>query len=92
MNDGKTHKYAFADQVEQKVIPKLRGIDLNENSSRICLDEIYNLVAELGDGELEKLSQKVKMINPPERLFGEVLLAIRSSVGKSFILIKDGNE
>ncbi len=50
---GDTHKYAFADQIEQKVIPKLRGIDLNEGRSQECLDEILNLVEELGDTDLE---------------------------------------
>ncbi len=53
VNDGNSHKLAFADQVEQKVIPKLRGIDINENNSRICLDDINSLIAELGDNELE---------------------------------------
>lgn len=49
---GLTYKIAFADQVEQKIIPKLRGIDLSENNSRECLDEIGDLVDELGDQEL----------------------------------------
>ena len=45
-----TYKNAFADQVEQKVIPKLRGIDLDEN--RESLGQVRELMEELGDTEL----------------------------------------
>ena len=46
------HKLAFADQVEQKIIPKLRGVDLSEPPSRYCLDELGKIIDELGDKSL----------------------------------------
>ncbi len=48
MEGGSVYKNAFADQVEQKIIPKLRGIDLNESNSRLCLDGILQVISELG--------------------------------------------
>ena len=38
---------AFADQVEQRILPKLRGIDLEENEG--ALNTISNLIAETND-------------------------------------------
>lgn len=49
VNEG-TYKNAFADQVEQKVIPKLRGIDLDENRESLGL--VRELMEELDDTEL----------------------------------------
>ena len=46
------YKDAFADQVEQKIIPKLRGIDLMEGGSRESLGQIRGLIEELEDTEL----------------------------------------
>jgi len=46
------YKLAFADQVELKIIPKLRGIDLGEEAANVCLDNIEAVIAELGDQEL----------------------------------------
>lgn len=47
-------KLAFADQVEQKIIPKLRGLDMNDNNSNTneCINEIANIIDELGDRPL----------------------------------------
>lgn len=47
-------KDAFADQVEQKIIPKLRGIDLMEQTSLSALDDLSRLISELGDQSLEE--------------------------------------
>jgi len=55
VDDGISYKLAFSDQVEQKVIPKLRGIDLAENSSQETLDEICSLIEEFGDDELRNV-------------------------------------
>lgn len=52
VEDGKAHKDAFADQIEQKIIPKLRGIDLAEQNSIECLQEICELIDASGDVEL----------------------------------------
>ena len=49
IEDEGRYKLAFADQVEQKVIPKLRGVDLGDNAANICLDEVEAVIAELGD-------------------------------------------
>ena len=46
------YKDAFADQVEQKIIPKLRGIDLLEGSTRESLGQIRELIDELEDTAL----------------------------------------
>ncbi len=43
-------KLAMADQIEQRILPKLRGIDLEEHAARIA--EIQNLIIELEDKAL----------------------------------------
>jgi hypothetical protein len=47
-------KLAFADQVEQKIIPKLRGLDMNDSNSNTneCINELANIIDELGDRPL----------------------------------------
>ena len=52
VNSQDRFKLAFADQVEQKIIPKLRGIDLNDPNSNECLIGIEAVINELGDDEL----------------------------------------
>ncbi|MBF0231914.1 MAG: AAA family ATPase [Desulfamplus sp.] len=42
--------YAFGDQLEQKIIPKLRGLDLEENSD--CFETIKDVIEKLNDNEL----------------------------------------
>jgi len=49
---GGTHKVAFADQIEQKVMPKLRGIDPQDQNAGETLDKICDLIEKLGDSEL----------------------------------------
>jgi hypothetical protein len=49
------YKLAFADQVEQKIMPKLRGIDLNDSAS--VLDEISQVIADLDDHDLSRAFQ-----------------------------------
>lgn len=46
--------HAFADQIEQKILPKFRGIDIEDSTSRAALDEVKAIVRELGDQELEQ--------------------------------------
>ncbi|MBF0117803.1 MAG: AAA family ATPase [Desulfobacterales bacterium] len=50
VNYDKTFRYAFADQLEQKILPKLRGLDIHENSD--CFEVIKNIIEELNDQEL----------------------------------------
>lgn len=52
VDDGRTHKIAFADQIEQKVIPKLRGIDFSGTHLNQSLDIICRLIDDLTDEEL----------------------------------------
>ena len=52
VDGGNTYKIAFADQIEQKVIPKLRGIDFSDTHLNECLDIIYHLIDDLKDKEL----------------------------------------
>ncbi len=46
------YKLAFADQLEQKIIPKLRGIELGEGAVSSCLSDIENVISQLGDRNL----------------------------------------
>jgi predicted nucleic acid-binding Zn-ribbon protein len=48
------YKLAFADQVEQKIIPKLRGIDLVNTNANDCLDALEDIIAGLNDEELSR--------------------------------------
>jgi hypothetical protein len=43
---------AFADQIEQKIMPKLRGIDFTSDKNRATLNKIGNLISELNDNDL----------------------------------------
>lgn len=52
VEDVERYKLAFADQVEQKIIPKIRGIDLGNENANECLNEVEAIIAELGDDEL----------------------------------------
>ena len=45
-------RMAFADQVEQKILPKLRGCDMTMNASASSLDTIEDVIRELDDEEL----------------------------------------
>ncbi|GFM33731.1 AAA family ATPase [Desulfovibrio subterraneus] len=49
-------KLAFADQVEQKIIPKLRGLDMNDSNlnTNQCVSELANIIDELGDRPLSE--------------------------------------
>ena len=52
VEDEGCYKLAFADQLEQKIIHKLRGVDLGDNTANICLDDVEAVIAELSDQEL----------------------------------------
>ena len=47
-------KFALADQIEQRVMPKLRGIDPSTHDGANAIDKISEIVHELGDLELEQ--------------------------------------
>jgi hypothetical protein len=52
VEDGERYKLAFADQIEQKIIPKIRGIDLSTDNANECLEEVGAIIAELDDRDL----------------------------------------
>ena len=48
--DGhEVYKRAFADQIEQKVLPKLRGIEVLEGNGNTALEEIEDIIAQTED-------------------------------------------
>jgi predicted nucleic acid-binding Zn-ribbon protein len=51
VEEEERYKLAFADQVEQKIIPKLRGIDLGNANANECLSNVEKVLEELNDGE-----------------------------------------
>lgn len=46
-------RLAMADQIEQRVLPKVRGIELGTPAAESLLDAVQRLCGELGDVELE---------------------------------------
>jgi len=48
------YNLALADQVEQKILPKLRGIDIQDSASVECLNDVEAVLSALGDRELEE--------------------------------------
>jgi predicted nucleic acid-binding Zn-ribbon protein len=58
-NNGR-YKLAFADLVEQKIIPKIRGIDMGWKAARQCLDEVQRVIEELEDNDLAEAFKKAR--------------------------------
>ena len=52
VEEGERYKIAFADQIEYKIMPRLRGLDMNDNAADQCLEGIGNIVSELDDRQL----------------------------------------
>lgn len=46
------YKLAFADQIEQKILPKLRGVDTMHTNYSQSIDTIQSVIAETADTEL----------------------------------------
>ena len=53
VHDQERYKFAFADQIEQKIIPKLRGIDIGDENTNECLSDVEAIIDELEDKELK---------------------------------------
>jgi hypothetical protein len=47
-------KNAMADQLEQKVFPKFRGLDPTEDANRRALNQVQAVLRDLGDEPLMK--------------------------------------
>jgi len=45
-------KNAVADQIEQRIMPKLRGLDATEDAAVEAIQAVLNLAEDLGDGQL----------------------------------------
>ncbi|MDX9703268.1 MAG: hypothetical protein RBU23_09510 [Candidatus Auribacterota bacterium] len=52
------YKNAFADQLEQKIIPKLRGLDMSDIESVNCLSNLDVIIQETEDTELTESFKK----------------------------------
>ncbi len=51
-NDAARCRNALADQIEQKIIPKLRGLDTQDDTTSHCLDQLGAMISGLQDPEL----------------------------------------
>lgn len=49
VNEDERYKLAFADQVEQKIIPKVRGLEIDDSRTNECLDEIQRTLENIMD-------------------------------------------
>jgi len=49
---GAVYRTAMADQIEQKILPKLRGIDITQQQSIQALNLVEAVLSDLGDEEL----------------------------------------
>jgi septal ring factor EnvC (AmiA/AmiB activator) len=56
-------KHAFADQIEQRVMPKLRGVDPASPDGQRTMAALQELIRELGDGELEEAFDRGRQAN-----------------------------
>ena len=55
--DAQWFQHAVADQIEQKLLPKFRGLDPSESEVRESLDKIRDVIDELEDSELREAVQ-----------------------------------
>lgn len=60
VNSDDRYKLAFADQIEQKIIPKLRGLDMNDPNTTACLGEVETVIGVLGDEALSRTFSTAK--------------------------------
>jgi hypothetical protein len=52
LTDVGCRRNALADQIEQKIIPKLRGLDTQDDTTARCLDQLEQTISTLQDPEL----------------------------------------
>ena len=50
--EGSSHKIAMADQIELKILPKLRGLDPTENNTRQAIARLQSVLDKIGDQAL----------------------------------------
>lgn len=54
VRDQNAFRDAFADQIEQKILPKMRGIDTNASNYTVAMNQIRDVIDETRDGELHE--------------------------------------
>ena len=57
------YRLAFADQIEQKILPKLRGLELSDRLTLECLGDMEIVIAQLGDTLLSDAFNEAKQSN-----------------------------
>ena len=67
--DRNSYKIAFADQIEQKILPKMRGIDSHSSEYDNCIQIIQEVVSQTGDSDLENALNKANKAADEEGLF-----------------------
>ena len=60
---GPRRRNALSDQIEQKIVPKLRGLDTQDDTASRCLDQIAQLIATLQDTELAEAFNRARQQN-----------------------------
>lgn len=63
LNPDVALRMAFADQIEQRIMPKLRGLDLQEEGGRAALGAVQRVVDEIKDDELAEAIELGKRAN-----------------------------
>ena len=53
LQDNDRYKLALSDQLEQKIIPKLRGVDINSKQANGFFGDLERLISTLNDKDLE---------------------------------------
>ena len=51
--DANSFRLAFADQIEQKMLPKMRGVDAMSEKYVTCVSRVGDVISQTGDAELE---------------------------------------
>ena len=68
---------AFADQIEQKILPKLRGVDVTGSEYKFCINSIRSIVDQTGDKKL------LEAIDRSDRAAGDQGLFVWSGVTRA---------
>jgi hypothetical protein len=55
---------SLGDQIEQRILPKLRGIDLTEHAGGEAFDTVYQIVAEIEDKALLDSMNSARELQP----------------------------
>lgn len=63
VNSDQGYKDAFADQIEQKILPKLRGLDTMEGINNAAFDDLSKIIDATGDEILRKTFSEARENN-----------------------------